>query len=423
MIFRPFTFSLISLIFKFLGDLENEESSSSEYESTKEDIELDASDLNDSQLESSPKKAQESINSSVTSEVSPQVSAASNIEGSSDDEKSTNASPQAESDDEISSDDDIVITKKKKVNRILDDDDDSASDDEEKQRKSLYYENPEGDMSIIIEDQPFSKATRRSIMGFVPKAEPVSDQENSSDDSDGDSDIIICETDEEEVVTLDSSGMITEKLSSTIRSPFKEMDTNIKVEPDKVKKVSQSLYNEKLAEIETLKKRLTTFVKLEASGNLPDDGKKLREAMDNVRLVIREKEAALMSVVVDKDESVKSLIAESFKSETDPSFDASAAKEVEDDFLVTEDVQPKYTGKIGMKNFEMQKALTEDKLQDIHKSLSDRPTEDVLAESPKHIKVQLMKHQLHAIAFMQWREKQSPKGGILADDMVSFIFW
>lgn len=45
------------------------------------------------------------------------------------------------------------------------------------------------------------------------------------------------------------------------------------------------------------------------------------------------------------------------------------------------------------------------------------PTEADLAPQPSHLNVDLMPHQLYAIKWMSWREKQQPKGGLLADDM------
>lgn len=55
--------------------------------------------------------------------------------------------------------------------------------------------------------------------------------------------------------------------------------------------------------------------------------------------------------------------------------------------------------------------------QDLHGSLKGCPAEHVLAEEPKGLKVKLMDHQRHALAWMFWRETQRPRGGILADDM------
>lgn len=56
-------------------------------------------------------------------------------------------------------------------------------------------------------------------------------------------------------------------------------------------------------------------------------------------------------------------------------------------------------------------------MQDIHSSLKTCPTEDILAEDPVGLRVTLMNHQKHALAWMNWRENQKPRGGILADDM------
>lgn len=76
-----------------------------------------------------------------------------------------------------------------------------------------------------------------------------------------------------------------------------------------------------------------------------------------------------------------------------------------------------------MKNFEEQKALTIERLHDIHETMNQRPGEDVLETPPKYLKVELMRHQLHALAFMIWREKQRPRGGILGNFQLQILFY
>ena len=49
----------------------------------------------------------------------------------------------------------------------------------------------------------------------------------------------------------------------------------------------------------------------------------------------------------------------------------------------------------------------------MHSSLSNCPTEDTLADDPDGLRVELMRHQRRALAWMQWRETQTPSAGIL----------
>ncbi|XP_050544348.1 transcription termination factor 2-like isoform X2 [Daktulosphaira vitifoliae] len=74
-------------------------------------------------------------------------------------------------------------------------------------------------------------------------------------------------------------------------------------------------------------------------------------------------------------------------------------------------------GDKALSTYRAQQAMTLDVLNTLHKSLESCPSPDILADDPAGLKVELMPHQKHAIAWLIWRENQKPHGGILADDM------
>lgn len=76
-------------------------------------------------------------------------------------------------------------------------------------------------------------------------------------------------------------------------------------------------------------------------------------------------------------------------------------------------VQPKTFGKQAMSTLNAQRAVTMERLQQLHGSLKTCPKETDFVEDPKGLKVELMPHQKHALAWMLWREGQQPSGGIL----------
>lgn len=77
----------------------------------------------------------------------------------------------------------------------------------------------------------------------------------------------------------------------------------------------------------------------------------------------------------------------------------------------------KELGKTAQATLDRELALTVDRLRDLHGSLIARPSEEERAEDPRGLKVKLMPHQQHALAWLMWREQQKPPGGVLADDM------
>lgn len=70
-------------------------------------------------------------------------------------------------------------------------------------------------------------------------------------------------------------------------------------------------------------------------------------------------------------------------------------------------------GKKALETFNKQQTLTHKSLEQLHGSLVSRPAENKKEPDPSGLKIQLMPHQQHALAWMKWRETQKPKGGIL----------
>lgn len=60
---------------------------------------------------------------------------------------------------------------------------------------------------------------------------------------------------------------------------------------------------------------------------------------------------------------------------------------------------------------------TSETIDHLHKSLESCPGPETASEDPRGLKVPLLPHQKHALAWLLWRENQKPQGGILADDM------
>lgn len=53
----------------------------------------------------------------------------------------------------------------------------------------------------------------------------------------------------------------------------------------------------------------------------------------------------------------------------------------------------------------------------LHKDMQECPGENQLAKEPYGLVSKLMRHQLHGLAWANWREQKYPSGGIIADDM------
>lgn len=344
--------------------------------------------------------------------------------------------------------------------------DPDTSDEEEavvERRRTLYKEQPEGDLEDPVEDQAYSRATRRSIFGAPTiKEEAVSFDKVDPDESNSEDDIIISDS-EDETAEKENFNKRTSQLSSTLRSPLKDETNSLNssreasamnvspvnssaagssrdasrsvVSPTespndsslKPVRVSRAVYEEACRMRDSISNKMKSADRSDLYAALPDKGAKLKSTLAKMKEELDKKNAEIKNMVIDEEDSISNRIKRSMHEESslvdidESNHDMSGAAALPTkptNYLNADDVKPKYVGKVGMKNFLNAKSLTVEALQAMHKTLDDRPADDALADPPKYLKVDLMKHQLHAIEFMMWRESQKPRGGILADDMV-----
>ncbi|XP_047368217.1 transcription termination factor 2 [Vespa velutina] len=155
---------------------------------------------------------------------------------------------------------------------------------------------------------------------------------------------------------------------------------------------------------------------------LPDKGKKLQES-----IIIQEKEIKEIKAKLERTPLIqrnKQMNPESIfndKQEETSSLSSNQMKYLQSDseyfFTDPTSSESKPLGKKAQETREREFTLTVERLQDLHGSLVARPSEDAKAEDPPGLKVKLMPHQQHALAWLMWREQKRPAGGVLADDM------
>ncbi|XP_026472373.1 transcription termination factor 2 isoform X2 [Ctenocephalides felis] len=135
---------------------------------------------------------------------------------------------------------------------------------------------------------------------------------------------------------------------------------------------------------------------------------KLDTLEDNGKRILEAKEQLILDVRNHAEKIAKMFIVDKGSSEADMKVMG---------FENIDNIAPKTFGKQALDTFGTQKLLTVDTLKNLHGSLATCPDENTLAKQPVNVKVELMRHQLRALAWLIWRESQKPPGGILADDM------
>lgn len=139
---------------------------------------------------------------------------------------------------------------------------------------------------------------------------------------------------------------------------------------------------------------------------MPDKGEKLRE-----NIAMQEKEIEEITMELERTPLSKADPEGSMKQEVSYIDDESTVQEELDsdkfDYYNSDYIpvrkSSKELGKKAQETFNKELALTADRLQDLHGSLVARPTEEERVEDPQGLKVKLMPHQQHALAWLMWR--------------------
>lgn len=187
-----------------------------------------------------------------------------------------------------------------------------------------------------------------------------------------------------------------------------KIQTMLKKDVRKKEGVSAEYYSQSLEKLHSLRAELSrTQDLLQSLGHtLVDKGENLKRRMQSLQSDISEQENYISSLFVEERLSPSSK-------------NLSVKERLSWNELVAgvKSIQPQHTGKQGLQTFNNQKTQAIDRLKVFHDAMENCPTPETLAPEPRALKVELMQHQKYGLAWMLWREKQKPKGGILGDDM------
>ncbi|GBP24416.1 Transcription termination factor 2 [Eumeta japonica] len=245
-----------------------------------------------------------------------------------------------------------------------------------------------------------------------------------------------------EVIAISSSDEDEPKLNNkTLKSPTSKKSPKIKLKNDKHNKenneivesvfqqyvmpssypnqkvvyVKKNVRDNELNKLEVLRQDLHNvkylFENMDVK-TLPDNGLKLQERLLKLEADIKNQAEKVAVMVVEPTNPTDADIAkDGFNDKTRKGF-------TWDDIQMASDgVQPRMFGKQAMATHMAERQMILERLRDLHSSLESRPPESKRAPQPSALKTTLMPYQQHALAWLQWRETQRPRGGILADDM------
>ncbi|XP_011647072.2 transcription termination factor 2, partial [Pogonomyrmex barbatus] len=324
---------------------------------------------------------------------------------------------------------------------IYNSDSDSPTESRGKKRKDVTHDNTKEDIKELklnssndsLTDESFVNNNNLHEQSDIDQNDKITNMENETSH-----DIPV-------TIELDSDSGSGQNSESEFAMSFAKQEIGVgNIDPLVAQKRAMMV-----CKLEQLKNQLTKSKLLLTEGNikvLPDEGKRLRESIREKEKEIEELTLELENTplvqkfnsqrtkVTEKLHLAKKLLLkdEPYLDEGD-SYLATESLFKDEPYLDDEDysylgidgIPTKPTtspelrelGKKAQATRDKELALTMERLQDLHGSLIARPLENEKAEDPRGLKVQLMPHQQHGLAWLLWREQQKPSGGVLADDM------
>lgn len=213
------------------------------------------------------------------------------------------------------------------------------------------------------------------------------------------------------------------------------------------------IYNSQIAELQQIKMEMQDAEKLMATvyKTAPDGGNMLYNHIESLRDKLKNKAKFIAGLYTEQPiaavsafrrdfaaieetssinfETIQNLLSNKPKCQQDDSdkythgmdiYNAENIPSWDRLFDGIEQMEKRIKTENSLTTFRIQKAVTLEKLKELHGSLENRPEEAVLADDPDGLapNISLKRHQKHALAWLKWRESNTePSGGILADDM------
>ncbi|KAL0819411.1 hypothetical protein ABMA28_007519, partial [Loxostege sticticalis] len=181
--------------------------------------------------------------------------------------------------------------------------------------------------------------------------------------------------------------------------------------PNQVVYVKKHIRENELSKLNSLQEDLHNIRNLLENmdvSTLPDGGVRLIERLTALEAEVRRQGDKVANMVVEPDQPTPEDIARD-------GFEKGLSWD--DIQKASNAVQPRMFGKQAMATHMAERNVILERLRNLHESLASRPPDTAQASAPAALKTTLMPHQLHALAWLRWRETQRPFGGILADDM------